>query len=365
MLALTFVKCIFPATLHARSHKSPNHLRKRYFLQIKISDVAKEAGVSAMTVSRVLREPDKVSAKARDKVRAAIDKLGYVPDPAASALATGRTNVIGFIVPSVTNNVFSDVLSGVYKAAEGTEWQIQLGNSRYSPLEEERLVRTFLSQRPAGLILSGIDQSSETLALLRRASCRMVQIMETGPDPLDMMVGFSHLDAARAATRHLIEAGYVRPGFLAARLDPRTQRRLEGFRDVTRRAGCLSDERIVTTPKPSSVTLGGLLMADLLARAPETDAVLCNNDDLALGALFECQRRGIDVPQAMGICGFNDLEMMAAANPSISSVRTFRQEMGKTAMDMLIAALRNPDTLVETLDLGYQVMARGSTARQT
>ena len=301
--------------------------------------------------------------KSLERIREVIKRLGYTPDPAAQALAAGRTNVIGVIVPSVTNNVFADVMRGVYTAAENTRWQVQLGNSRYSPLEEERLVRTFISQRPAGLIISGIDQSEETRALLQAASCRIVQIMETSDRPLDMMVGFSHLEGARAATRHLIEMGYKKPGFLGARLDPRTQRRLQGFRDVTREAGLLDATRIVTTPQASTVTLGCMLMAELLSRAPDTDAILCNNDDLALGALFECQRRGIPVPHDMGICGFNDLEMMAAAYPSVTSVRTHRYEMGEKAMQMLADALNGQEPSEPVVDLGFDIVVRQSSMR--
>jgi LacI family transcriptional regulator, gluconate utilization system Gnt-I transcriptional repressor len=336
-------------------------MKRNDVLAITIADVAREAGVSAMTVSRALREPGKVSAKSLEKIRAVIDRLGYVPDPAARALAAGRTNVIGVIVPSVTNNVFADVMAGIYSRAEGTDWQVQLGNSRYSPLEEERLVRTFLSQRPAGLIISGIDQSAATAAALRSANCRIVQVMETGPEPFDMMIGFSHLEASRAAARHLVAAGYRKPGFIAARLDPRTQRRLEGFRDVAREAGLLDARRIITTPRASTVTLGCELTADLLARAPDTDAILCNNDDLAMGALFECQRRGIDVPRQIGICGFNDLEMMAVANPAVTSVKTYRLDMGQRAMEMMIAALSGEDPKDKWVDLGFEVVARDST----
>lgn len=332
-------------------------------LKVTIAEVAKDAGVSAMTVSRALREPDKVSAKTLAKIREVVDRLGYVPDPAASALAAGKTNVIGVIVPSVTNNVFSDVMRGIYEVAEGSKWQIQLGNTRYSPLEEESLVRTFLSQKPAGLILSGLDQSEETSKLLMGADCRIVQIMECGPDPFDMMIGFSHVAASAAATRHLLDQGYERPGYIAARLDPRSQRRLAGFKAEAERAGVFSAGRIVTTPRPSTVTLGCELVADLLSKAPDTDAILCNNDDLALGALFECQRRGLRVPEDFGICGFNDLEMMAAANPSITSVRTFRLTMGRDAFQLLTAALDGVEPQNAVVDLGFEVLARQSTAR--
>lgn len=316
-----------------------------------------------MTVSRALRNPDKVSAKTLDKIREVVDRLGYVPDPAASALAAGKTNVIGVIVPSVTNNVFSDVMRGIYERSEGLKWQIQLGNSRYSPMEEERLVRTFLSQKPAGLIVSGLDQSETTAALLTAADCRIVQIMECGPSPYDLMIGFSHSDASGAATRHLLEAGYRRPGYIAARLDPRSQRRLQGFRDAARQAGVFDPARIVTTPRPSTVTLGCELLADLLSRAPDTDSILCNNDDLALGAMFECRRRGLDIPQDIGICGFNDLEMMAAASPSITSVRTYRLEMGRQCMQMMLDALAGNEPDPPVIDLGFEVIARESTRR--
>lgn len=340
-----------------------NSLKNKKNKQITIADVAREASVSAMTVSRALREPERVSSKSLKRIRSVIERLGYVPDPAAQALAAGRSSVIDVIVPSVTNSVFADVMRGLYDAAEGTHWQVQFGNSRYSPLEEERLVRTFLNQRPAGLIISGIDQSDETRKLLRESACRIVQIMETTDRPIDMLVGFSHLEGARAATRHLVEKGYRRVGFLGARLDPRTQRRLEGFRDVARNAGMLDPNRIVTTPQPSTVTLGGLLMADLLSRAPDTDAILCNNDDLALGALFECQRRGIAVPEDMGVCGFNDLELMAAANPPITSVKTHRFEMGKQAFEMLSRAIEGKEPDLPVVDLGFEVIGRQSTMR--
>ncbi|WP_026479145.1 LacI family DNA-binding transcriptional regulator [Ahrensia sp. 13_GOM-1096m] len=331
---------------------------------VTIADVAREAGVSPMTVSRSLREPERVSAKSREQIAAVIERLGYVPDPAARALAAGRTNVIGVIIPSVTNNVFADVMRGIYGVIEDSQWQVQLGNSRYVAETEEALTRTFLSQRPAGLIVSGIDQTNKTRELLKNAPCRIVQIMEIGASPIDMMVGFSHSDGARAATRHLIDRGYKRPGFLAARIDPRTQRRMEGFEDVTRAAGIFDPNRILTTPAPSSAALGRDLMARLLEHTPDTDAVLCNNDDLALGAVFECLHRGIDVPNNMGICGFNDLEMMAAAYPAITSVKTYREEMGRMAATMLLQTLQGDEPEMPVVDLGYSVMVRESTARK-
>lgn len=332
--------------------------------RVTLSDVAARVGVSAITVSRALRTPAKVSAHIREEIARAIDDLGYVPDQAARALASSRTDVVGVIIPSVTNNVFSEVLLGIYTAIEGTPFDIQLGNTRYSSLKEVGLLKVFLSQRPAGLIVTGIDQSEAARTLLETAPCPVVQIMEIDDDPIDLMVGFSHYEAAQAATGHLIEQGYRNLAFVGARMDPRSQRRFRGFRDAASAAGAYAESRVITTTAPSSVTLGAQLFAELIGRAPDIDAVFCNNDDLALGVMFEAQRRRVPIPEQLGLCGFNDLETMAVAEPPITSVRTHRYEMGKRAVEMLVAAIAGTgggDGAI--VNLGFEIRKRRSTSR--
>lgn len=333
--------------------------------KVTLDEIAAVAGVSAITVSRALRKPEVVSPAVRERIRLVVEDLGYVPDPAASALASSRSDVIGVLIPSVTNNVFADVLRGIYSVLEAGRFRLQLANSRYSTLEEERLLRIFLSQRPAGLIVSGIDQSESSRKLLFRADCPVVQIMETGPDPIDMMVGFSHYEGARAAVSHLVDRGYRRIAFLGARMDPRTQRRLKGYESVLRAHGMLDDRLILCTPRASTVQLGCELLADLCDRAPEVDAVFCNNDDLAVGVLFEAQRRRISVPHSLGICGFNDLEIVAVTNPAITSVRTFREDMGRSAIRMVLEGIAGEPVDKPVVDLGFELIARESTARKS
>lgn len=162
-----------------------------------LADVAKAANVSAITVSRALRNPSSVSPTLRERVERAVRDIGYIPDSAAQALASARTNVIGVIIPSVTNAVFIDVLHGIYDTVEGSRFQIQLGNSNYSTLQEEALIRLFIGQRPAALIVTGLGQSREAIRLLGEINCPIVQIMELGPNPVDMLVGFSTPPPAR------------------------------------------------------------------------------------------------------------------------------------------------------------------------
>jgi LacI family gluconate utilization system Gnt-I transcriptional repressor len=178
-----------------------------------------------------------------------------------------------------------------------------------------------------------------------------------------MMIGFSHADACHAAISHLLAQGCRRIAFLGARMDPRVQRRFLGYQAAMKEAGLLDQRLVVTTPLPTSVTLGGTLFADLLVKAPDTDAVFCANDDLALGVLFECRRRQISVPEQMLIMGFNDLEFMASAVPALTSVRTNRYEMGRDAATMVIEAIEGRRREQRIVDLGFTVVTRQSSLR--
>ena len=332
--------------------------------KIRLTEVAKLAGVSPITASRFFRNPEALSLAKRERVDSAVKELGYVPNLAARALASHRTEVIGVVIPSLTNNVFADVLRGIYDSLEGSRYSIQLANTRYSILQEEKLLQLFRAQKPAGLIVTGINQTADSRAILESMNCPVTQIMEIGDEPVDMMVGFSHYDASSAAIAHILAQGRRRIGFLGARMDPRVQRRFEGYRDAMTAASLFDPNLVVTTSVPTTVTLGGTLFADLVARAPDIDAVFCVNDDLALGVLFECQRRRISVPRDLAIVGFNDLEFMASAVPALTSVRTNRYEMGRHAVTMVIDAIEGRRPEVPVLDLGFQLIVRESSTVQ-
>ncbi|MGV3548930.1 HTH-type transcriptional regulator GntR [Rhizobium sp.] len=327
-----------------------------------LSDVAELAGVGSITVSRALRDPSRVSPELRERIDAAVDKLGYVLNPNARALASVRSDVIGVLIPSMTNNVFADVVRGIHDGLGGSHLQIQFGNTHYSADEEERLLKVFLGQHPSALIVSGIDQTPAARRLLENAGCPVVQIMEIGPDPVDMMIGFSHFEGGKVVTRHLVETGRKRIAFLGARMDPRSMRRLAGYSEAMAEAGLFDERLITTTTRPSSVTMGADLLTEALVRAPDLDGVVCNNDDLALGVLFACHRGGIDVPGRMGIAGFNDHEMMAAAFPSITSLRTPRYEIGRRAVTLALAELSGDAARERVFDLGFELKVRESTA---
>ncbi len=327
-----------------------------------LKDVAKVAGVSAITVSRVLTDPTKVSEKLRSKVEDAVRETGYIRNHAASALASSRSGVIAVIIPSLSNIVFNDVLQGIYQAVKPHNLQVVLGDCHYSPLEEEKLIATLLGQSPEGFILTGTDQTDYARRLLVRADIPIVQIMELTDKPIDMNIGFSHFNAGYDMTRHLLEKGYRSIGFLGARMDPRTQQRMAGFKQALTDWPEPCSSYIQTTPQSSSVKLGGQLLQAVVAESNgKCDAVFCCNDDLALGALFESKRMNISVPDDIAICGFNDLESSSLVEPAITSVASPRFDMGHKAVEMLVNAFGKPKQTTAPLDVGYQIMTRRST----
>lgn len=318
-----------------------------------LADVAARAGVSPITASRALRGLSVVAPETAARVQAAAAALNYVPNAAARALAADAAPVVGVLTPSLDNAVFIDLLGGVYDAASGGPHQVQIADTRYSPTLEVELLRLYRAQRPAGMIVAGFDQSEEGAALLASFACPIVQVMEIGPEPVDRAIGFDHTEAGAAATAHLFAQGYKRPVFLAGRHDPRSVRRESGYRRIA------GDKAMsVTTPAASSVAVGRSLLSQALHLVPDLDAVFCNNDDIALGALFEAQARGIDCPHELGVCGFNDLGWAAATHPALTSVCTPRREMGRRAYDLLFT-----DEGDRVIDLGFTVNARRSTER--
>ncbi len=308
-----------------------------------------------------------VSADLRARVETAVQALAYVPNQLASALASARTGTIGVLIPSVTNGVFIDYLRALYDSFQPAGFQVVVLNSRYKPEEEEKAISTMLGQHPEAMIIAGIDQSDQSRRMLEQADVPVVQTMELTADPIDVNIGFSQQAAGHAATRYLLDLGHRKVGHMRARLDARSRRRMEGYVQAMDEAGIDSSAYLAATPRPSTVALGAELFSELLSRTPNLEAVFTCNDDLALGTMFECQRRGIRVPDDVSIIGFNDLEVCASAFPSLSSVSTPRYEMGRQSAEIVSRIIRGdgerPDE--RTIDLGFEIRERASTSRRS
>jgi LacI family gluconate utilization system Gnt-I transcriptional repressor len=327
----------------------------------RLADVAARAGVSPVTASRALRRPQMVSPQLRARVERAVRQLGYVPSQIASALASSRTNTIGVVIPSLTNSVFSDYLKALHDVFLPAGIRPMVFNSRYADNEEERAIATLLGQHPEAMILAGIDQTPGARRMLEECGLPVVQTMELTDTPIDINIGLSQEEAAYTATKCLLALGHRRIAKMGAPNDARSRRRLIGYRRALAEYECTP--MVVASERQSLVSVGGELFDEVYSRWPDIDAIFCGSDNLALGALFECQRRGITVPDDLSLIGFNDLDFAATAFPSLTTIATPRYEMARRSAEIVLEVIRGSGARPrETrIDLGFKLVERAST----
>ena len=326
-----------------------------------LSDVARMAEVSPITASRALRGERAVDPALVARVKAAVDALGYVPDPAARALASQRSMQVPVLVPLLTNALFVDVLEAVHQTLAPQGYQTLIGVTHYQPQQEEQLLRSYLAHRPAGLLVTGFDRTEAARQLLANSGVPCVHLMELTAAEGVHCVGFSQEKAGHAITQHLVQQGRTRIAFAAAQLDPRTMQRAQGYRACLQQHGLYDPRLELLSPEPSSMALGGRLLADLLQSRPDCDAVFFCNDDLAQGGLLAALRLGVAVPQRLAVAGFNDLSGSDQMVPPLTTVHTPRQAIGHAAGHMLLQLIRGEKPEPSALDLGFELRVREST----
>lgn len=238
----------------------------------RIEDVAKAAGVSAITVSRALREPHRVAEGTRRTVLRAIAQLGYVPDLVAGALASYRSRVVGAIVPTVAGAMFADTVQGMSDALRAEGYQLLLA-----------LVQAFIGRRADGLILTGVQHTPATRRILAAAAVPVVETWDIGRMPLDMTVGFSNFRAAKAMAEHLVARGYRRLAFVSGplRAHDRSRPRRDGFRAGANGVALVE----LHMSGGSDMRSGANAIVELLARDAKIEAAFFVNDTMAAGAL--------------------------------------------------------------------------------
>jgi LacI family gluconate utilization system Gnt-I transcriptional repressor len=294
-------------------------------------------------------------------VRQAAQRLGYVPDPAARALASRHGTHVALLIPMLTNALFVDLLEAAQRTLRYAGYQTLIGITHYDSSEEEQLLREQLVQRPAGLLVTGFQHTEATRTMIAQSGLPCVHLMELSDDPEVYSVGFSQVEAGAALTRHLLERGKRRIAFAAAQLDPRTLQRMAGWRREMTTAGGYDPRLEWMNPAPSSPTLGAQLFEQIIAQSPPVDAIFFCNDDLAQGALLAALRHRIEVPKQLAIAGFNDLPGSDQFVSPLTTVRTRRAEMGEAAAAMLLRLIRGEPVPSHCIDIGFSLVVREST----
>ena len=332
--------------------------------KISLAEVARAAGVSKMTASRVLRGEGGYSERTREKVMEQVDLLGYLPNRLAPVFAGDRsTTFVGVSIPDLGNEVFAQVLEGIDRILGTFGYQTVLGLTQHTIEEEERWVRTVLSWQPAGLILTGRSHSPATLDMLRNAGLPIVEIWDLNSSPLDVSVGVDHYDCGFEMGRYLMSLGYRQLGYVGTKHDvaDAASARLEGFSKAIEDGGgavvrqfCLNDS--------ASFYPGFYGAEQLLGSGAQVECIFFQNDSMAFGGLQYCGKVGLKVPGDIGIAGWGDMPVAAVLSQRLTSMHVSHLKLGKVAAEMMIARISGEP--VETAcDVGFRLIP-GSTVRR-
>ncbi len=327
---------------------------------VRMRDVAERAGVSRMTVSRALNDPESVKEGLRKRVLSAVYELGYVHNHLARSLSSRSSKVIGLVLPSLENSIFAQTVKGVSDLLRPLGYHLMVTECGNEPKDEERVIAAFIAQRVGGLILHGTHHSPVAVRMLQGSGTPVVENGDIPADPIDMVASYSNREAARAMTLHLARLGYQQIAFAALAANPRGATRSLGYDDALAELGRPADPRLKI--EVSRGFAGGAeAIAHIAAIMPEADALFCAGDVMAVGALFECDRRGWKVPGRLAIASFDDLELMRHVSPAITSLHLPRYEMGKRSAEMLLSRIEGRELPVPVLDLGFEIVQRAST----
>jgi LacI family gluconate utilization system Gnt-I transcriptional repressor len=338
-------------------------LTRRNTQSVTLDEVAAHAGVSPSTVSRAIRSPDLVSQATLASVLKAIDETNYVPNRAASNLASNRSGTVAAITPAISFSVFADTVHGLEEVLAAEEIQLFLGSTGYDEKREEEVVRAFLGRRPDGLILVGTNHTAATRDVLRRSRIPVVETWDWTDEPIDSLVGFSNGAAFSAIVDYVIDAGYKHPTFAGwlTGADSRAHARRDAFQSVVSTRLPAEPIRILDTgTRGISVEAGRWLLEQARALHPETDVLVCASDIFATGAVLAAQSLGLSVPGDIAITGFGDFELSQHLNPALTTVQTPNDQIGRRAGQIVLERIANPDSEPVRVDLGFTLVVRES-----
>lgn len=319
-----------------------------------LQDVASRVGVTKMTVSRFLRNPEQVSEALREKIARELDSLNYIPNRAPDILSNSTSHAIGVLLPSLTNQVFAEVIRGIESVTDKFGYQTMLAHYGYRAEKEEERLLSLLSYNIDGLILAERTHTPKTMKMLETAGIPVVEIMDSVSPCFDSAVGLDNVEASQQMVSEMIKRGCKRVIYLGARQDERTLMRLNGYEKAMQNAGLPTGS--VMTPKSSSYSLGAELLHAARKQYPDLDGLYCTNDDIAIGAIFECQRLGISVPNDIAISGFHGHDVGQVMTPRLASILTPRDEMGQQGADLLLKRMKGKIARGQVIDVGFRII---------
>ncbi len=350
----------------ATSAASPARAARRKSGGVTLRDVAKLAGVSVITASRALNTPDKVSAEALERIRAAVLRTGYVPNLLAGGLASNRSRLVAAVVPAIAGSVFMETIQALTDELASAGFQLMLGQSGYRDSREDALLDAIIGRRPDGIVLTGVMRSTEGRRRLLASGIPVVETWDLTPNPIDMLVGFSHEKVGAEVAAHLYRKGYRRCAIVTAD-DHRAGLRRRGFEarwgaltQGAKAAARASQIPVWTVPAPSTLAGGRAALVGLIAQHPRLDAIWCSSDVLAHGVITEAHARGLQVPNDLAVHGFGDLAFAAHIHPALTTVRIDGTAIGREAARCLIERSAGRQGGAKVRDIGFTIVERAT-----
>jgi LacI family gluconate utilization system Gnt-I transcriptional repressor len=324
---------------------------------VRVEDVAREAGVSPITVSRTLSNPEKVREETRKRVEAAVAKTGYVVNRFASSLRSGRSTIISAFISNLANPHFALAIQGCADALEGSRYSLLMAQTGYSGEMQEDMLAQVLPFRPAAMMFTGLVNSPKMRDQLLAMDIPVMEMWDYRPDPIDMLVGFSNSEGGRLLGEHFRQRGYKTVAY-AGRTEGRGTFRLSGFAE-----GLGRDVDFVLGVEGNQMISDGMAALEtIMTELPDCDAVVFGSDILAVGALLQARKMGLSIPRRLAIAGYGDLDFVKHVSPSVTSVHVSGYEMGYAAGEMLLKRLMNEEVAEKIIVTPVHLEVRESTS---
>jgi LacI family transcriptional regulator, gluconate utilization system Gnt-I transcriptional repressor len=372
---------LFLKPLPLSPYKEPRK-KRRSSGAITLKDVASLAGVAQITASRAINNPHLVSPEVLKKVHDAVEKTGYVQNKIAGSLASVKSGLIAALIPNFSSSIFLDTIDTLNQTLFEAGYQLLLGQTNYSIEREKALLDQIIGQRPDGIFITGVVSSELARQQLLASHIPVVEAWDLTPDPIDMLVGFSHEKIGTSVAQYLIQKGYRHLAIIGAD-DERALRRLRAYaQEVDRHAqrtlqgaepgaaqSIPASKSVETIEKVKSINVhssrtvsrGREALMELLALDPRTDAVFCSSDLLALGVVTQAQHLGIPVPEQLAVMGFGDIPFAKDTLPALSSVKINSAEIGRLSAHCLIERANSRQIEPNVMDLGFEIIERDTT----
>ncbi|WLD65413.1 MULTISPECIES: LacI family DNA-binding transcriptional regulator [Pseudomonas] len=308
--------------------------------RVTLNTVARQAGVSAITVSRHFNQPEQVSPELRERIADVVAELGYVPNLVAGGLASARGRIVAMVIPNISGPIFANTIQGFSDTLSRHGYQLLLASSYFSAEQEESAVRAFLGWSPAALVLTSRFHSAGTDKMIADADIPVVETWDYVPDRAPLQIGFSHYAVGVTAARYLHGKGYRRIAFVqnSATGDFSAQERGDGFSATLIELGV---QPWVFAPDADRAPFeaGKQAMEALMSHATPPDAIFFANDNLAAGGLLAGQRAGLKIPQDCAVLGFGDYPFAEMLLPSLSTIKPPALEIGVLAATRVLESL--------------------------